>query len=188
MNRMTLDFRAVDADSGSIGGSASTEFHVLADSGEDLIAFGTKGNYAANTELAEALMPTEQDEPLQPMHDVPTPDQKTIADIVSFLNIDITKTVKTLIVRGKDTPLVALVLRGDHTLNPLKAAKTGLIDEPVTFATEADIVSELGCKPGSIGPIELKCPIIVDRAASVIKNFTCGANQDHLHFANVNWV
>ena len=90
--------------------------------------------------------------------------------------------------RGKDTPLVALVLRGDHTLNPLKAAKTGLIDEPVTFATEADIVSELGCKPGSIGPIELKCPIIVDRAASVIKNFTCGANQDYLHFANVNWV
>lgn len=188
LNRLTLDFRAVDADSGSIGGSASTEFHVLADSGEDLIAFGTKGNYAANVELAEALMPAEQDEPLQPMHEAPTPDQKTIADVVSFLNVDITKTVKTLIVRGKDTPLVALILRGDHTLNPLKAVKTGLIDAPMTFASEDDIASELGCKPGSIGPIGLKCPVIVDRAASVIKNFTCGANQDHLHLANVNWI
>jgi len=188
LNRMALDFRAVDADSGSIGGSASTEFHVLADSGEDRIAFGSKGRYAANIELAEALTPAEQDEPLQPMRDVPTPNQKTIADVVAFLNIDITKTLKTLVVRGKDTPLVALVLRGDHTLNPLKAAKTGLIAEPMTLATEADIASELGCKPGSIGPIDLKCPIIVDRAASVIKNFTCGANQDHLHFANANWV
>ena len=188
LNRMALDFRAVDADSGSIGGSASTEFHVLADSGEDRIAFGSKGRYAANIELAEALTPEEQEEPLQPMRDVPTPNQKTIADVVAFLNIDITKTLKTLVVRGKDTPLVALVLRGDHTLNPLKAAKTGLIAEPMTLATEADIASELGCKPGSIGPIDLKCPIIVDRAASVIKNFTCGANQDHLHFANANWV
>ncbi len=188
LNRMDLDFRAVDADSGSIGGSASTEFHVLADSGEDRIAFGSKGRYAANIELAEALTPEEQEEPLQPMRDVPTPNQKTIADVVAFLNIDITKTLKTLVVRGKDTPLVALVLRGDHTLNPLKAAKTGLIAEPMTLATEADIASELGCKPGSIGPIDLKCPIIVDRAASVIKNFTCGANQDHLHFANANWV
>ena len=188
LNRMALDFRAVDADSGSIGGSASTEFHVLADSGEDRIAFGSKGRYAANIELAEALTPEEQEEPLQPMRDVPTPNQKTIADVVAFLNIDITKTLKTLVVRGKDTPLVAIVLRGDHTLNPLKAAKTGLIAEPMTLATEADIASELGCKPGSIGPIDLKCPIIVDRAASVIKNFTCGANQDHLHFANANWV
>jgi prolyl-tRNA synthetase len=187
LNRMTLDFRAVDADSGSIGGSASTEFHVLADSGEDLIAFGSKGTYAANIELAEALLPSPQDEPAQPLTEAATPDQKTIADVVSFLGVDITKTVKTLIVRGKDTPLVGLILRGDHTLNPLKAEKTGLIHEPMTFATEAEIASELDCKPGSIGPIGIQCPIIVDRSASVIKNFTCGANQDHQHFCNVNW-
>ena len=187
LNRMTLDFRAVDADSGSIGGSASTEFHVLADSGEDLIAFGSKGSYAANIELAEAVMPVAQDEPLLALSDAATPDQKTIADVVSFLSVDIKKTVKTLVVRGKDAPLVGLILRGDHTLNVLKAEKTGLIHEPLTFASEAEIEAEIGCKPGSIGPIGIKCPIIVDRSASTIKNFTCGANQDHLHLSNANW-
>jgi len=188
LTRMQLEFRAVDADSGSIGGSGSIEFHVLADSGEDLIAFSADGSYAANIELAEALAPEANDTPMKALTKVETPNQKTISAVVSFLDVPVETTIKTLIVEGSQTPLVALVLRGDHTLNTLKAEKLPEVRQPLTLAAEADIQSTIGCAPGSIGPAGLNnCPIVVDRSAGVLYNFVCGANEDGFHFTNVNW-
>ena len=187
LTRMRLDFRAVEADSGSIGGSASTEFHVLAESGEDLIAFSSDGEYAANIELAEAITPAREDEPENPIESIDTPNQKTIQSVVDHLSIDVKKTVKTLVVKGHQTPIVVLVLRGDHTLNALKAEKLEAVASPLTFADESEIKAVIGCGPGSIGPVGLNCPVIVDRAASVVSNFVCGANQDGVHWINANW-
>ncbi|MGB2272451.1 MAG: proline--tRNA ligase [Pseudomonadales bacterium] len=190
-NRIGLDFRAVLADTGSIGGNASHEFHVLAESGEDDIAFSNSSDYAANVELAEAIAPTnvavvEQ----QALTTVDTPDAKTISEVCEQLNTPAEQSVKTLLVNAdEDCPssLVALVLRGDHQLNELKAEKLEHVASPLTMASEADILAATGCAPGSIGPVKLDMPIIVDHAAAAVSNFVCGANHDGQHLIGVNW-
>jgi len=190
-SRIGLDFRAVLADTGSIGGSASHEFHVLAESGEDDIAFSNSSDYAANVELAEAIAPTanaavEQ----QSLNTVDTPNAKTIDEVCEQLNIPAQQSLKTLLVNANEdspTPLVALVLRGDHQLNDIKAEKLEHVASPLTMASEADILAATGCTPGSIGPIKLAMPIIVDHAAAAVSNFVCGANQDGQHLTGGNW-
>ncbi|PVY78376.1 prolyl-tRNA synthetase [Tamilnaduibacter salinus] len=189
-DRLGLDYRPVQADSGAIGGSASHEFHVLADSGEDEITFSSGGRYAANIEKAEALAPTgERPAPTESMTEVDTPGQRTIADISEFLHVDVTRTVKTLVVKSddEDNPLVALILRGDHELNDVKAEKVGGIAEPLTMATEEEIRAAVGCGTGSIGPVRLPIPVIVDRSAAHLADFVCGANRDDAHLTGVNW-
>lgn len=189
--RIGLNFRAVLADPGSIGGSASHEFHVLADSGEDDIAFSNSSDYAANVELAEALPPAKTATvDLASLQTVATPNAKTIAAVSSQLNVPAEQTVKTLLVKASedsDSPLVALVLRGDQQLNELKAEKLDQVAAPLTLASEAEIVNQLGCQPGSIGPVNLNLPIIVDHGAATLSNFVCGANQDGQHFTGANW-
>lgn len=184
-----LKFRAVVADSGSIGGAVSHEFHVLADSGEDAIAFSTESEYAANVEKAEALMPTiQRPAPTQSMSIVETPNQHSILEISEFLNIPATQCLKTLIVRGtQEGELVALLLRGDHELNEIKVEKLAGVASPLQFANEEEIQKACGCKAGSIGVIGLKIPMIADRSVSVMADFVCGANQDGKHYQNVNW-
>lgn len=185
--RFGLKFRAVLADSGNIGGATSHEFHVLASSGEDAIAFSTSGEYAANVERAETLPPFgDRAEPTDPMTVVDTPDVHSIEDVCSCLKVIPSQCVKTLIVEGEEG-LVALVLRGDHELNDIKAEKLEGIASPLRFASEADIVAEIGCKPGSIGPVGLSIPLIIDHAASHIANFVSGANEDGKHLTGVNW-
>ncbi len=191
--RLGLNFRAVQADSGSIGGSASHEFHVLAESGEDDIAFSTASQYAANIELAEAKAPEgTRAAPLGNMEEVPTPGQKTIEEVASFLSVAPKDILKTLIVLGEadengDTPLVALVLRGDHTLNEIKAEKISGIASPLVFANEELVKQKLGAEVGSIGPVGLTIPCYVDRSAAMSANFICGANKDDVHLKSVNW-
>jgi prolyl-tRNA synthetase len=179
----------VQADSGSIGGHSSHEFHVLADSGEDAIAFSDASDYAANVELAEAAMPAESRPAAgQEMQTVDTPDQKSIEQVSSFLGIAPSQTVKTLIVQGIDENMVvALVLRGDHELNAIKAEKLEYVAEPLTMASETAIKGATGCLPGSVGPVGLMIKVYVDRAASVLTDFTCGANKDDQHLTGVNW-
>jgi len=192
-DRIGLEYRPVLADTGSIGGSGSHEFHVLADSGEDDIAFSTESDYAANVELAEALAPTTSAEALiAEMSEVATPGQKSIEEVAAFLDTDAAKTLKTLVVLGKanegETPaLVALVLRGDHTLNEIKACKLPEVAEPLCFASEERIKDELGAEVGSLGPVNLAITVIADRAAAAAVNFICGANKTHYHFRNANW-
>ena len=189
-DRIALDYRPVQADSGSIGGSSSHEFHVLASSGEDDIAFSTASSYAANIETAEAVAPAgERPAPSAALAEVATPDQRTIDAVAQFLKIDATRTVKTLIVRGDqdEQPLVALVLRGDHTLNEIKAEKLAGVAEPLTMASDEDIEKAVGCKPGSIGPVNLPLPVIVDRSAAHLADFVCGANKEGFHLTGVNW-
>ncbi|MBV7316234.1 proline--tRNA ligase [Shewanella sp. NIFS-20-20] len=190
MNRMGLAFRPVLADTGSIGGSMSHEFHVLAGSGEDLIAYSTASDYAANIEKAESPMPTtERQAPTADMQVVDTPNAKTIAELVEQFDLDITRTVKTLIVRGAtdDAPLVALVVRGDHELNEVKADKLPLVAAPLEFATDAEIRDVIGAGPGSIGPVGLTIPVFIDHSVAVMSDFAAGANQDDKHVFNVNW-
>ena len=187
-SRLGLSFRAVEADNGSIGGSASHEFHVLADSGEDAIAVCDKYDYAANVELAEALpLGGERPAPQQELEKIDTPDQRTIAAIVEFLDVSITSTIKTLLVKGVDEPVIALVLRGDHDLNEIKATKHPIVAEPLTWASDEDILAAVGCAPGSIGTIDLKMPVIADRSAANLADFICGANEDDVHYVGVNW-
>lgn len=192
-DRLGLDYRPVEADSGSIGGSASHEFHVLASSGEDEIAFSTESDYAANIEKAEALAPTgERPQPSENMTEVATPGQTTIAAISDFLKLPTEKTVKTLLVKAEaeedeDAGLVALILRGDHTLNDIKAENLPGIAEPLTMATDEEIRKATGCPPGSIGPVNLPVPVIVDRAAAHLADFVCGANREGYHLTGVNW-
>ena len=186
--RLGLGFRAVEADNGSIGGSASHEFHVLADSGEDAIAVCDKYNYAANVELAEALpLGGERPAPQQELEKIDTPDQRTIAAIVEFLDVSITSTIKTLLVKGVEEPVIALVLRGDHDLNEIKATKHPIVAEPLTWASDEDILAAVGCAPGSIGTVDLKMPVIADRSAANLADFICGANEDDVHYVGVNW-
>lgn len=191
--RLGLKFRPVLADTGSIGGAFSHEFHVLADSGEDDIAFSNGSDYAANIEKAEALPPsTPRAVPSQVLKEVATPGKHSIEDVCKFLEVKPEQTIKTLIVLGqvqadKSQPLVALVLRGDHELNEIKAEKITGVASPLTFAPEARIKSELGVGIGSIGPIGLKIPIIVDHAAAHLADFVCGANKDGYHFTGANW-
>ncbi|MDA0790480.1 MAG: proline--tRNA ligase [Proteobacteria bacterium] len=187
LGRMGLDFRPVLADTGSIGGSASMEFHVLADSGEDRIAFSSGGRYAANVEMAEAVSPPADEEELSAMADFHTPGIGTIEQLSRFASVAPEKTIKTLIVKGSQTPLVALAIRGDHQLNPLKAEKLAEIAAPLTLASEADIRQVCGCGPGSIGVVGLPIPVIADRSAAARRNFICGANRDGYHLRNVNW-
>lgn len=185
--RLGLKFRAVLADTGNIGGSLSHEFHVLADSGEDAIAYSTVSEYAANLEMATALPPqTPRPAATQTMQVVDTPKQHTIEEVSQFLNIPASHCLKTLIVVGKEG-LVALVLRGDHTLNAIKAAKHPLIQEPLTFATPEQIRAAVGCDIGSLGPVNLKIPTIVDISAAHVADFVCGANRDGQHLTGVNW-
>ena len=187
-NRFGLKFRAVIADSGSIGGAVSHEFHVLAESGEDAIAFSTGSDYAANVEKAEALAPQgNRAEPQQPLEIVDTPNQHTIEEVSGFFKIGAEHCLKTLIVRGKDDTLVALLLRGDHELNPIKAEKVEGVLSPLQFAGDAEILAACGCKPGSIGPIGLKIRIVADHGVTLLSDFVCGANQDGKHYKGVNW-
>ncbi len=188
-NRLGLGFRAVEADTGSIGGNASHEFHVLADSGEDAIAVCDKYNYAANVELAEALqVGDERSAPSQEMARVDTPGQHTIEAICSFLSAPVEKTIKTLLVKGEEQgSVVALVLRGDHELNELKAEKHPLVASPLTWASDEEILAAAGCAPGSIGTVALELNVIADRSATNLSDFICGANQNDVHLTGVNW-
>ncbi|PLX59760.1 proline--tRNA ligase [Sedimenticola selenatireducens] len=189
--RCGLDFRAVQADSGSIGGSASKEFHVLADSGEDAIAFSTESDYAANIETAEAValggaLPA----PAEELRLVDTPDTRTIQDLVEQFRQPIEKTVKTLIVAATedyDSEFVALLVRGDHELNEIKAEKLPEVAAPLTFASEEQIRATIGAGPGSLGPINLPIPCIIDRSVALIADFSAGANQDDKHYFGINW-
>ncbi|MGB5736072.1 MAG: proline--tRNA ligase [Thiohalocapsa sp.] len=192
--RCGLDFRAVQADTGSIGGNASHEFHVLADSGEDAIAFSTGGDYAANVELAEAVAPA--DAPAAPTEEarlVDTPNAKTIADLVAQFDQPIERTVKTLVVAaadpetGAERGLIALLVRGDHELNAVKAEKLPQVASPLRMATEEEIRAAIGAGPGSLGPKDLAIPTLVDRAAAVAADFSAGANQDGKHWFGLNW-
>ncbi|MBA6391497.1 proline--tRNA ligase [Colwellia sp. BRX10-3] len=192
-DRLGLDYRPVIADTGSIGGEASHEFHVLADSGEDDIAFSDGSDFAANVEKAEALAPTgERPAATQALSEVATPKVRTIEDLAKFLSVDAASTVKTLLVLGQATkeneaPIVALVLRGDHQLNEVKAENLAQIASPLTFATDEQILAAVGCNAGSIGPVGLNIDVIVDRSAAHLADFVCGANKNDLHLTGVNW-
>ena len=187
-NRFGLKFRAVIADSGSIGGAVSHEFHVLADSGEDAIAFSDTSSYAANVEKAEALMPAGQKPAAsQALTLVDTPNQHSIEEVSQFFSVDAAQCLKTLIVRGDDNSLVALLLRGDHTLNPIKAEKIDGVSSPLQMASDEEILAACSSKPGSIGPMGLTMTIIADRSTTLMADFICGANQDGKHYSGVNW-
>ena len=192
--RLGLNFRPVQADTGSIGGSGSHEFHVLASSGEDDIAFSTESDYAANVEMAEAVLTGERAAPSQDLKIVDTPNQKTIADVSAFLNTDPAQSVKALLVQGIAdekgyVPVIALFLRGDHELNEIKAEKHPLIAAPLTFATDVQL-NTLGLTAGFCGPqglVEKGLTVIVDRAASVLSDFVAGANEVDKHATGINW-
>ncbi|KGT94794.1 proline--tRNA ligase [Erwinia typographi] len=189
--RMGLDFRAVQADTGSIGGSASHEFQVLAQSGEDDVIFSTESDYAANIEFAEAVAPAGgRADAKQAMQEIDTPDAKTIAALVEQFGLPIEKTVKTLIVKATKESghtLVALLVRGDHELNEVKAEKLDQVAAPLTFATEEEIRAAVGAGPGSLGPVGLTIPIVIDRTVAVMSDFSAGANVDGKHFTGINW-
>lgn len=191
--RLGLDYRPVIADTGSIGGAVSHEFHVLADSGEDDIAFSDASDFAANVEKAEALAPTgERPAPSQTLTRVDTPNTKSIDDVAALLKVELHSTVKTLLVvgkaeKGKDAPIIALVIRGDHQLNEIKAENLAQIASPLTFASEEQILAAVNCNAGSIGPVEMSIPVIVDRSAAHLADFVCGANTNDVHFSGVNW-
>ncbi len=191
-SRMGLDFRPVLADTGSIGGSGSHEFHVLAESGEDLIAFSTDSDYAANIEKAEALAPTtERAAPTVEMTLVDTPNAKTIAELVEQHGIAIENTVKTLFVKASDeveADLIALIIRGDHELNEIKAENLSCVAAPLEFATEEEIRALVNAGPGSLGPVNLPVSFIVDRSVAVMSDFGAGANIDDKHYFGINWV
>jgi prolyl-tRNA synthetase len=187
--RLGLTFRAVQADTGAIGGNASHEFQVMADSGEDAIVFSDGSDYAANIEKAEALAPTgERPAPAAELKRVDTPTQKTIDDVAAFLNVTPEQCVKTILVRGTDG-LVALCVRGDHEVNEVKAGKLAEMPGDSVLATEEEILAVTGARPGFIGPVGLpaEIPVIVDRSAAVLADFVCGGNQDGTHYVGANW-
>ncbi|MGB0322906.1 MAG: proline--tRNA ligase [Luminiphilus sp.] len=186
-DRLGLDYRPVEADTGSIGGSHSHEFHVLADSGEDDIAFSTESDFAANVELAEALTPDAVPAEPEPMTVFDTPDTKTIDALEKKYGVAASASIKTLFVEGEDGELVALVLRGDHQLNQIKAEKLPGMSQPLKMAQEEAVKAATGASFGSLGPVGLDARIVVDRAASVLSNFVCGANEDDKHLRGVNW-
>ncbi len=184
--RLGLKFRAVAADTGAIGGSGSHEFHVLAESGEDAIAFCPESEYAANIELAKSLLQEQQrDEPLDVMRKMATPNKKTCMEVANFLGIPLQKTIKTLAVKANDT-LYLLLLRGDHQLNELKVRKIPFLSE-FQMASEADILQETGTVPGYIGPVDLDTCVIADHAVINMGNFVCGANEEGYHLTHVNF-
>lgn len=186
--RFGLNFRAVLADSGNIGGNLSHEFHVLADSGEDQIAFSTTGDFAANLEMTAAPQPQQaRPEASENMETIATPEQHTIEEVSQYFKTSAEQCLKTLIVEGENG-LVALVLRGDHELNKVKAEKLDVVATPLKMASAEQIQQTLGCLPGSIGPVGLDIPVIADHSAVALANFICGANQDGFHHTGVNWV
>ena len=185
--RLGLHFRAVNADTGAIGGSASHEFHVLADSGEDAIAFSDNGDYAANVEMAEAVSPGPRPGPTEDLRDVETPTQKTCEDVAALLDIPLVRTVKSVALVGEQGFVLALV-RGNHSVNEIKLAKlAGLAD--YRLATEAEIAEHLGSEPGFLGPVKPAKPITVvaDRSVAAMADFVVGANRKGYHLAGVNW-
>ena len=192
-SRFGFSFRAVEADSGNIGGNKSHEFHVLADSGEDEIVFSDQSDYAANLEMASAQAPqAERPSPSAELTLIPTPDSRSIDDVCNFLGVKKSSTVKTLVVLSDDDDdgvqtLIALVLRGDHQLNEVKATKVSGVLSPLTFANEEQIRATINCEPGSIGPVKAPVKVIVDRDAAILADFVCGANQDGHHYSGANW-
>lgn len=188
-SRLGLEFRPVIADNGSIGGSGSHEFHVLANAGEDAIAFSDGSDYAANIEMATALPPSgERNPPGATLSEVPTPGVRSIEDLTALLGVPATATVKTLVVQGTEPgSLVALVLRGDHTLNSVKAEKLADVGNPLTLASEEAVRAACGAGFGSLGPVGLSLPTIVDQSAAQLADFSCGANRDDVHLTGVNW-
>jgi len=191
--RLGLKFRAVAADTGAIGGSGSHEFHVLADSGEDAIAFCPDSDYAANVEMAEALAPaTPRGPATQAMQKVATPGAHTIEEVTAALKVPADQVIKTLIVRGEESAanpggLVALLVRGDHQLNEVKAGKLAGVHNPLEFASDGEIRTALGCGVGSLGPVGLNLPIHADRSVMAMSDFVCGANEEGFHFIGVNF-
>ncbi|BBL89618.1 proline--tRNA ligase [Vibrio rotiferianus] len=190
-DRMGLEYRPVLADSGAIGGSGSQEFHVLAESGEDLIAFSTESDYAANIEKAEAAAPAgERAEPTQEMTLVDTPNAKTIAELVEQHGLPIEKTVKTLFVKASDevdADIIALIVRGDHELNEVKAENLSQVASPLEMASEEEMRALIGAGAGSLGPVGLELPFIVDRSVAAMSDFGAGANIDGKHYFGINW-
>ena len=186
-DRLGLDYRPVEADTGSIGGSHSHEFHMLAESGEDDIAFSTESDFAANVELAEGLTPAATETQVSALEKFDTPDAKTIEALEKQYDVPATSSIKTLFVEDTEGGLVALVLRGDHQLNEIKAEKIAGMSQPLRMAQETAVKSATGASFGSLGPVGLETRVVVDRAASVLVNFVCGANEDDKHFKNVNW-
>jgi prolyl-tRNA synthetase len=186
--RMGLDFRVVMADSGAIGGNRSQEFQVLAESGEDAIAVSDGDDFAANIELAAALPPTEpRAAPGGALRQVATPGMKTIAALSDFLKLPAQQCLKTLLVDGSAGGVVALLLRGDHELNAVKAQKLPGVASPLRMASAEQVKAATGSEPGSLGPKGLNCPIYADHAALAMANFTCGANVVDAHLVDVNW-
>ena len=187
-SRLGLKFRAVTADTGAIGGTGSHEFHVLADSGEDAIAFCPSSDYAANVELAEAVSPTTpRPAPAEAMQKVATPGKHSIEEVCEFLKIPAHRVVKTLLLEGRDGDVVALLLRGDHQLNEVKAGKLLQLAQPLRFAADAQIRAAAGCNAGSLGPVGLNVTLIADRAVAAMNDFVCGANEDGYHLTGVNF-
>lgn len=186
--KIGLDFRAVQADTGTIGGKTSHEFHVLAASGEDAIAFSDKSTYAANVELAATLPPPGKTAPpRESLSLIETPEQRTIEEVSQFLNISPQRCLKTLLVQSSEKGLVALVLRGDHDLNGIKAQKLSQVASPLQFATPEQIWETCGAGVGSLGPVGLKIPVIADYSAAQLADFVCGANVNGKHLMGVNW-
>ena len=188
--RCGLEFRAVQADTGAIGGNASHEFHVLADAGEDAIAFSTDSDYAANVELAEAVPASERPAATEDLRLVDTPAARTIRELVEQFDQPVEKTVKTLIVSASDVveaDFVALLVRGDHELNPVKAEKLPEVASPLRMATETEIRAAIGAGPGSLGPVGLRLPVIADHSVAVLADFSAGANIDGRHYFGINW-
>ena len=186
--RMKLRFRAVRADSGNLGGSASQEFHVLADSGEDAIAFSDGDDYAANLEMAEAIAPdAARPAPAETMREAETPGIRTIDQLAEFLQLGADRCLKTLLVEGEDDTIVALVVRGDHELNPVKAQKLPGVAAPLRMATAEQVKAATGCSPGFLGPVGLKLRTYADRSAAAQADFVCGANRTDAHLCGVNW-
>ena len=189
--RTGLHFRSVEADSGAIGGNKSHEFHVLADSGEDQIAFSDQSDYASNVEMSAVAKPQyERAVASEDLRTVGTPNAHTIDDLVSGYDLPIEKTIKTLIVRAaedQDSDFIALLVRGDRTLNPLKAGKLAQVASPLTFAEDKDIRNVIGAGPGSLGPVGLSIPVIADEEVALMSDFAAGANSDNQHFFGINW-
>lgn len=193
LTRMELEFRAVQADTGNIGGTTSHEFHVLANSGEDTIAYSDTGTYAANLEKATARRPDPASPGTQTMRQVETPNAKTIVAVAKLLELPIEQNLKTLMVEAdpddadNQSGLVALILRGDHELNEIKAAKLPGVKAPLTFAREEAITHAMGASVGSLGPVNCPIPMFVDPCAAAVADFVCGANEDGAHLQGVNW-
>ncbi len=191
LTRTGLHFRSVEADSGAIGGNKSHEFHVLADSGEDQIAFSDQSEYASNVELTALAKPTyERPVASEELRTIDTPDAHTIDELVNGYDVAIEKTIKTLIVHAAEdheSDYVALLVRGDRKLNPLKAQKLEQVASPLEFADDKEIRKVIGAGPGSLGPIGLPLPVIADHEVALMSDFTAGANSDDKHYFGINW-